>query len=153
MIKPFLKWHQPLNDKTKTIFKQTLHEWTLCHTPWRLQCICVCSRWTSILDQAMWLPIQPSWVREERQNQWWCHTEHLFSCSIMFKEAAVVHLASDRAALCWGWRGGTGLSAFFCVFYYVLRTDWCGSSWVILTEYWRFIRQFEQTSAVRLAWT
>lgn len=29
MIKPLLTWQQPLNDKTKTRFKQTLHE--LCH--------------------------------------------------------------------------------------------------------------------------
>lgn len=31
MIKPLLKWQQPLNDKTKTRFKQTLHELCLSH--------------------------------------------------------------------------------------------------------------------------
>lgn len=116
MIKPFLKLQQTLNDKTKSIFEHTLGEWTLCHSPWRLRRICAGSRWTGVLDHAMWLPILPSGVREERQIQWWCHTEHLFSCYITFNEAAVVHLAWDRAALCWGWRGSTGLSAFCSVF-------------------------------------
>lgn len=124
-----------------SIFKQTLGEWTLCPSPWRLKRICVTSSWAGVLDQARRLHIH-----------WWrCHTEHLFGSYIIVNDAAVVPLASDRAGLCWGWRGSACPSAFFSVFLMCSGpTDVVPVEW-----YWQNIdiRQFKETSAPRPAGT